>query len=166
MFSEWVKLKAILFSNIQNSKKKSFTSFYVANFCEKLSGFSFSFTFHRKNILNKWSKTDLKISDQIRSNQIRSLSENAIWSDLRSLFYQMILIWSNIRILEIFQNSAAQNQFETMRYLASYPAGHPARHPAGHHIGCHLVRCFVGCLIGLGNDRNNRKPTSNRLFLK
>jgi|OM-RGC.v1.036370877 hypothetical protein len=53
----------------------------------------------------------------------------------------------------IFQNSAAQNQFEIMRYLASYPVGHPARHPAGHHIGCHLARCFVGYLVGLGNDR-------------
>ena len=57
----------------------------------------------------------------------------------------------------IFQYSAAQNQFETTRYLASYPAGHPARHPAGHHTGCleidHLERCFVGCLVGLGNDQ-------------
>ena len=96
--------------------------------------------------LKKYSENDLK------NDLIRSLLKYEIWSDLRSLFYQMILIWSNIRILEIYQYSAAQNQFETMRYLASYPAGHPARHPAGHLMGCpavgHLVKHCVGCLEG------------------
>ena len=43
------------------------------------------------------SEYDLKMSDQIRSDQIRSLFQNAIWSDLRSYFAQMILIWSQIR---------------------------------------------------------------------
>ena len=50
-------------------------------------------------------KNDLKITDQIRSDQIRSLLQNEIWSDLRSLFDQMILIWSEIIILVIFQYS-------------------------------------------------------------
>ena len=47
-----------------------------------------------KNCEHKRSENDLKISDHIRSDQIRSFFQNAIWSDLRSLFKQMILIWS------------------------------------------------------------------------
>ena len=49
--------------------------------------------------LNKWS-------ENFRSNQIRSCSENEIWSDLTSLFCQMILIWSQITIFVICPNSA------------------------------------------------------------
>ena len=46
-----------------------------------------------------------KWSEIFRSNQISSFFQNAIWSDLRSLFNLMILIWSQIRILMIFQYS-------------------------------------------------------------
>ena len=113
MFSEWVKLKAILFSNIQNSKKNHLQVFMLDIFVKNY----LAFRFHSHFIEKIFWINDLKLiwKFQIRSNQIRSLSENAIWSDLRSLFYQMILIWSKIRILVIFQYSAAQNQFETMR---------------------------------------------------
>ena len=56
---------------------------------------------------NKFSQNDLKMiwKFQISSDQISSFFQNAIWSDLRSLFYQMILIWSHIRILVICQYS-------------------------------------------------------------
>ena len=52
------------------------------------------------NFFSIWSENDLKISDQIRS-----CLGNAIWSDLKSLFYQMILIWSEITIFAILPNS-------------------------------------------------------------
>ena len=38
-----------------------------------------------------------------------------IWSDLKSLFYQMILIWSQITIFVICPNSGYQNRYETMK---------------------------------------------------